>query len=114
MTGCKNIRNKLTRVHFVLPLSRRLLLFIDVIGGGIGFSFCPGLLLGSFAFAFGFGSPSCRLLVSILPGLLPAFPAFLVVSRLLLMSVLCFLVSSNVLMTWSSPPKIPWEESALY
>ena len=66
MTGCKNIRNKLTRILFVLPLSRRLLLFLVVVGGGLGFSFSPGLLLGSLAFTFGFGSPGCRLLASFL------------------------------------------------
>ena len=82
MTGCKNIRNKLTRVLFVLPLSGRILLFLVVVRGGLGFSFSPGLLLGSFAFTFDFGSPGCRLLASILPRLFVRLPGLLVSKQL--------------------------------
>merc|ERR1711867_117085 len=50
--------------------------------------------------------PAAGFLPLFFPDLTPAFLAFLVICRLLMMSVLFFSVSSNVLMTWSAPPKI--------
>ena len=93
MTRRKNIRNRLTRFVSALPLSRRCLLVVVVIVGGLQFRLKPGLLLGSFTLAFGLGSPGCRLVASI---------SF---SRLFLTSVFCFLVSSNVFKTLKDTKK---------
>ena len=75
MTRSKNIRNKLTRLIRVRPLSGRCLLVLVIIGGGLGLGFGPSLLFGSFALAFGLGSPGCRLLASIPPRLVVCLPS---------------------------------------
>ena len=114
MTGCMIIKqNRLTRFIFVLLLRRRLLLALRVVRVRLGFGLGPSLLLGTFP-AFGFGNPGCRLFALVLPRLSARLPGLLVASRLPLVSVFFFLVSSSVLVTWSSPPKIPWEESTVY
>ena len=74
MTRHKNIGNKLTRFVSALPLSGRCLLVLVVVGGGLGLGLSPRLLLGSFALAFGLGSPSCRLIASISPRLVVCLP----------------------------------------
>jgi len=86
MTGCKIIKNRLTRFIIVLPLRERLLLALVVIGGYLGFRLSPGLLLGSF-FAFGFGSPAAGLLPLFFQELLPVFLDFWEISRLPFTSV---------------------------
>ena len=76
MTGCKIIEIELTRLIFVLPLRGGLLLVLIVVRDCLGFGLSPSLLLGSFALAFGLGSPSCRLLASISFRLIVRLPGF--------------------------------------
>ena len=74
MTGCKIIKNRLTRFIFVLPLRGGLLLVLGVVRVCLGFGLGPGLFLGTFL-AFGFGSPGCRLFAFVLPRLNAYLPS---------------------------------------
>ena len=66
MTGCKIIKNRLTRFLFVLLLGRGLLLLLGVVRVLVGFAFTGTGLLFRIFLILGLGSPGCRFLAFVL------------------------------------------------